>query len=968
MGEVYLVYGSAFLFLGIAIFLQPRSGKYVIEGLLWLLALFGVLHAGREFFEWWHYTHNSGTTLTHALSAALLFASYLALVEFGRRLCHLQSLRSPAPAWAAWRDVMFYFVLCAGLLLVTLVADEPLRGANAGIRYFFGFPGALLTGIGLLRFYRAIRADFALNLFAPLQLATAGFLLYGVLAGLVVNGDPAFSAWLPTREGFLVRFGFPVEVLRALCAVLISIGIIRVLYRLNLESRRRERVALGMVQQLNASLEQRVAERTADLEQAHTLLEHEVAERRVTEVALRASEATLNAAQGVAHIGSWELILQDNRLLWSDETYRIFGIACGTPLTYELFLDCVHPDDREGVDRAWQAALTSALYDFEHRIIVDGAVRWVREKAELRLDTQGQLLSGVGIVQDITQSKEAEAQLHLLASVFRHSGEGLMITNKNNAIVEVNPAFTRLTGYSADEARGMNPRLLASGRTTPEQYQAMWRSIREQGFWLGEIWDRRKDGSVYPKLLSISLVRDAAGEILHHIGAFADISEQKEAEERIRHLALHDALTGLPNRFTLEGRLEQAIALARRENARLAVMFIDLDHFKMINDTLGHPVGDDLLVEVARRLRQSVRASDMVARLGGDEFVIVLTGDGVDLAAAHVAEKILMSIALPCRIDGHELHTTPSIGIAVFPNDGDSVEKLMKNADIAMYHAKSQGRANFQFFAGEMTRTAAERLLLENRLRKAIREHQFLLHYQPQIDMRNGRATGAEALVRWLHPDEGMIAPLKFIPVAEDTGLIVPLGEWILDEACRCVHGWRTQGIAGARMAINISAHQLRQKDFVARVAHALGENGLTGEDIELEITESLAMQDPDATIEILKALRKMGVQLAIDDFGTGYSSLSYLKLLPIHRLKLDRSFVMDIETDPNDAAICAATIALAHNLGLEVVAEGIETERQYDFLRELGCDYGQGYLLSRPQPEAEATAFVRDRWHLKTK
>jgi diguanylate cyclase (GGDEF)-like protein/PAS domain S-box-containing protein len=693
----------------------------------------------------------------------------------------------------------------------------------------------------------------------------------------------------------------------------------------------------------------------------------DITARKQAELALQESETLLNYAQAIAHVGSWNLNLEKGRLLWSDETYRIFGIPRGTPLTYELFLGCIHPEDREHVDRAWQAALKGAPYDIEHRIIVNGAVRWVRERAELRFDPQGQLQSGVGTVQDITESKEAAAQLHLLASVFRHSSEALLITDKDNAIIEVNPAFTRLTGYSADEVRGRNPRLLASGHTTPEQYRQIWQSINEQGAWLGEIWDRRKDGSIYPKLLNISVVRDAAGAITHHIAAFSDISAQKAAEEKIRHLAHHDTLTGLPNRFMLEGRLEQALATARRTGERLAVMFIDLDRFKVINDTLGHQTGDGLLIEVARRLRDSVRESDVVARLGGDEFVVVLTGGGAELAAAHVAAKILASVAEPCRIAGHELTTTPSIGIAVFPGDGDSVEALMKNADVAMYHAKAQGRANYQFFAAEMTRAATERLQLENNLRTALREGQFLLHFQPQLDMSDGRVTGFEALVRWQHPGEGMISPLKFIPIAEETGLIGPLGEWILDEACRCLSAWRAQDIANVRMAINISAQQLRQKDFVARVAGILAAHGLTGEDIELEITESLAMQDPAATIDILKALRGMGVLLAVDDFGTGYSSLSYLKLLPIHRLKLDRSFVRDIESDPNDAAICAATIALAHNLGLEVVAEGIETRPQHDYLRRLGCDFGQGYLFSRPLPAAAATAFVDAARHAQT-
>ncbi len=554
---------------------------------------------------------------------------------------------------------------------------------------------------------------------------------------------------------------------------------------------------------------------------------------------------------------------------------------------------------------------------------------------------------------------EAEAQIKLLASVFDNSGEAILITDADNRIVEVNSAFTLITGYPPDEVRGRDPGLLASGRTTPEEYRQMWHAIHEDGFWQGEIWDRHRDGHVYPKWLTISTIRDRTGRIGHYIASFTDITARKAAEERIHYLAHHDPLTRLPNRTHLQARLEQAIATARREEGRLAVLFIDMDHFKNINDSLGHHVGDKLLVEVAVRLRESVRESDVVARLGGDEFVVVLTDIAGDTVAT-VAGKLLKNLARSYAIDDHTLHSTPSIGISLFPGDGADVETLMKNADTAMYHAKEAGRNTYQFFAATMNAAATERIVLEGNLRRAIESGEFVLHYQPQIDVASGRSCGVEALVRWQHPERGLLSPLTFIPIAEETGLIVQLGEWVLDTALGDLARWRAAGIGVIRMAVNLSAHQLRDPQLVPRIAALLALNGLSGSDLELEITESVAMKNPQGTTRLLAQLRALGIELAIDDFGTGYSSLAYLKQLPLDRLKLDRSFVMDIEHDPNDAAISAATISLAHSLGLSVVAEGVETASQFEFLKGLDCDVVQGYFFSRPVPAAEAEAFLR--------
>lgn len=562
-------------------------------------------------------------------------------------------------------------------------------------------------------------------------------------------------------------------------------------------------------------------------------------------------------------------------------------------------------------------------------------------------------------VRNILQRKCAEAQLRLAAHVFDHSGEAIMITDRNNRILQVNPAFIRLTGYTVNEVRGKNPNILASGKTTPDEYRAMWHSINETGFWQGEIWDRHKDGCVYPKLLTISVVRSVSGSVDYYIASFADISAQKATEERIRHIAHHDPLTDLPNRLHLQISLKQTMSLVRRKEEEAAVMFIDLDRFKVINDSLGHQVGDGLLIEVAHRLKQSVRDSDLVARLGGDEFVIVLTDKNAAHAAAHVADKILTTLSKPYWVKEVNLRTTPSIGISLYPHDGETIELLMKNADTAMYHAKAVGRNNYQFFRAEMKHLTNDRLLLEHSLHEALEKGQFYLHYQPQVKPENGHMIGLEVLLRWEHPTLGNVPPDQFIPVAEEIGLIGRLGEWVLNTACSQLRDWRDQGFENMRIAVNLSVQQLRQIHLVERVASVLRVNALEGGDLELEITESAAMLNPEVAIEIFNALRHIGVELAIDDFGTGYSSLSYLKLLPIQRLKLDRTFVKDIETDPNDAAICSATIALAHALGIEVVAEGVETEAQRDYLLEREADIMQGFLFAKPMPAEAVPDFL---------
>jgi diguanylate cyclase (GGDEF)-like protein/PAS domain S-box-containing protein len=565
------------------------------------------------------------------------------------------------------------------------------------------------------------------------------------------------------------------------------------------------------------------------------------------------------------------------------------------------------------------------------------------------------------VFEDITARKQHEEEIRIMATVFSNSNEAILITDAKNRILTINAAFTQLTGYTQDEVVGHNPRMLSAGKTAPETYREMWSGLERNNAWQGELWDRRKSGEIYPKWLSVSAVRDAAGKAVNYIGSFVDISERKASEERVRHLAHHDPLTDLPNRYSLQERLAQALALVARSGRKLALMLIDLDNFKTINDTLGHPTGDRLLVQVAQRLGEFVRQSDFVARLGGDEFVIVLPDIESPAAAAHVADKLLTAVSAPYYIEGVELRTSPSIGICLYPDDATRSEELIKNADMAMYNAKAQGRGNYQFFTEQMQVAAIMRLAIEADLRVALERDQFELYYQPQLDLRTRRVVGVEALVRWNHPSRGLLSPLEFIPAAEESGLIGRLGDWVLQEACRQLVVWHAGGLGQLRMSVNLSASQFLDPKLPARLAEILGRSGLDARYLDLEITESMSMKSPADTVGVMQALTGQGLTLSIDDFGTGYSSLSYLKLFPISTLKIDRSFVKDIETDPNDADICDVTVLLAHKLGLEVVAEGVETEAQLKYLLSIGCEKIQGYLISKPLPAAVAEQFIRN-------
>ncbi len=539
--------------------------------------------------------------------------------------------------------------------------------------------------------------------------------------------------------------------------------------------------------------------------------------------------------------------------------------------------------------------------------------------------------------------------LHLANKVIEASLDGVMICDPRGLIEFVNPAFSQLTGYTFEEVVGKSPRVLKSGRHDEEFYHRLWDTLTEKGVWQGEIWNRRKGGDVFPEWLTINAIYDEQGRVAQYAAIFSDITERKRTEERIKNLAYFDVLTGLPNRRLFVDRLQVAIANAHRHTQSLAIMFLDLDLFKRINDTLGHGIGDSVLVETARRLGQCVREGDTVARLGGDEFVILLPElDHVE-DAAKLAERVISLVKQPFVIDQHELYVTTSIGIAVYPDDGQTSELLLKNADTAMYRAKDLGRNSFQLYTQSMNARSFERLAMESSLRHALIRGEFALVYQGKVDLVSGRMLGVEALVRWHHPELGLVSPVEFIPLAEAMGLIGDIGAWVLKTACAQCKSWHELGLPPVRVAVNVSALQFRENDVPDLVQQALAESGLAPQYLELELTETVLMQRVEEVAAVLRELRQMGVHISIDDFGTGYSSLSYLKRMPIDALKIDRSFVNDITEDGDGAEIVSTIINLAHNLKLRAVAEGVETEEQAAFLRSKGCDEIQGFLVSRP-------------------
>jgi len=685
------------------------------------------------------------------------------------------------------------------------------------------------------------------------------------------------------------------------------------------------------------------------------VLGRDVTERRRAELALQQSAQEWSYAMDFFEDAVYLLDLNDRVLRANRAFYRLFGLTAEQVLGQDIGL-VMHPHgekDECPICRARRlredayVAMDAAEPSNPVGRPIEVSIRIIRDTAEQPI---GMLVG----VKDMTRARQTEEQLRLAASVFEGSQEGIMILGADHRLVDVNQAFTTITGYDADTVAGHLLRdLLSAEQFDAQACEHLWARVDQDGSWQGEVWYRRADGEMFPAWQNLSVVKNAQGEPMRYIGVFTDISEKKASEERIHHLAHYDLLTDLPNRVLLQDRLHTALERMRRSGEHLAVLFLDLDRFKNVNDSLGHPVGDRLLQIVAHRLDTVVRDQDTVARLGGDEFLLILEELRDPQYAGLVARKILETLSEPVRIEQHDIYIGASIGISVFPGDGSDAEALIKNADTAMYRAKELGRNNYQFYTPQLTLLSLERFELERGLRLALEREELLLHYQPQASVDDGRCVGAEALVRWQHPEKGLIAPDRFIPLAEETGLILALGRWVLRAACAQARRWQEMG-RPLRIAVNLSGQQIVHGDIVATVSEVLAETGLAPQWLELEITEGFVLSHAEAGVHALERLKALGIKLAIDDFGTGYSSLSYLKRLPVDRLKIDRSFVQGVPEDRDDAAIVTTIIAMARSLQLEVIAEGVETEAQLAFMRQHGCEEYQGYFLARPLPLAE--------------
>jgi diguanylate cyclase (GGDEF)-like protein/PAS domain S-box-containing protein len=695
-------------------------------------------------------------------------------------------------------------------------------------------------------------------------------------------------------------------------------------------------------------------------------LEQKVDQLETATALARENEERLTLALEAQAAGIWNWDLATDRLTWSERHAQLFGIELAQfDGTYAAFRACVHPKDIDVFEAEVQTALrdrTGLMVEF--RIIwPDQSVHWITSRGRAYYDEDGKPTRMCGVVFEISDLKKNQEQMRLAAQFFAASQEAILITDAKAHIVSVNDAFCLSTGYTEQEVAGLTPAILKSDCQMPSFFESMWNTLAQTGKWSGELINRRKDGSNYPVRLSISAVSNDTGVISHYVGIITDMSSYRAAEDRIQYMAYFDALTGLPNRTLLSDRATRAIAAAHRDNQGLAILFLDLDQFKTINDSLGHSTGDAVLQAVALRLKHLLREVDTVSRYGGDEFTLLLP-DSDSKGAAQVASRIIEILKEPVEVGIHSLVVGVSVGISLFPADATDFESLLRNADIALFRAKAAGRNNFQFFTNEMNEHARYRLGLELALRSALLNKEFVLHYQPQFELAEGKLVGYEALLRWYHPERGIIPPIEFIPIAEMNGLIIPIGEWVLNEACRQARQWQLDGHAPVVIAVNLSAVQIRQANIVQTVRHALLSSGLEARYLELELTESLLFENIDTVLTQLFILKEIGVRLSIDDFGTGYSSLSYLKRLPIDKLKIDKSFVANLSEDHDSRAIALAIVSMAHSLRLTVTAEGIEDLSQAQILTDMHCDDGQGYLYARPMPAEQITSWVEETKH----
>ena len=688
-------------------------------------------------------------------------------------------------------------------------------------------------------------------------------------------------------------------------------------------------------------------------------------ERRRADIALNQSQARLSLALEAANMGHWELDsrVDQEQTLYAGQADRIFGYSQDIfNGTRDEFIQLVHPEDRAKVDEVLdKTLLQNSVCDIEFRSFQgnDGP-RWLRLQGKVfKNHDENVICKIIGMVQNITERKLAESRLMQAATVFDTTQDGILILDQNRSVIAANSSFKSITGYSAEDMMGKLPYVLREAIIGKKRVQELNSSLQKDGVWRGEINALKRSGEEFPALLTIAAVKEPSLHLSHYVLVTTDLTQIRRIEEKLHYLAHHDPLTGLPNRLLTIERLNQSLLHAKRRGEHTALLFIDLDHFKWVNDSLGHDAGDTFLKQTAERMQSCVRADDTVGRLGGDEFLIII--DPIERVEdlALLARKLINSISQPITVNGHTFSVTSSIGISISPDDATNSADLIRCADMSMYEAKERGRQNYAFYSPEMTARAMKHLDLAQDLRRGLAAGELCLHYQPQISFQSGKITGFEALIRWQHSTKGLLGADSIIPLAENSGLILEIGDWVLRESCRQLGVWTRLGLPALRMAVNVSGLQMRQAQFALSVEKILQKEALLPSLLEIEITES-TLQNESSCMSTLRDLNKLGVNLAVDDFGTGYSCLNSLKLLPIHRVKIDKSFVNDISSNENDVAIAEAIIAMAHRLKLQVIAEGVESADQELLLKGRGCDEAQGYLYSRAlSPERVEALFV---------
>lgn len=729
--------------------------------------------------------------------------------------------------------------------------------------------------------------------------------------------------------------------------------------------------ARGDAESLNEKLAQEIYERKdarQRLQETNERLESIVQERtrelKETNQALTATSERLELAIEASNIGLWDWMLDTghnyhtnfDKLLGYDSAYfkNFFG-------DLEAL---VHPDDLVRIRRAMVSHFKGnsdryhAVYRLRH---ANGDWRWIEDDGRVvKWSHKGRALRMIGTRRDITEDRQAREQQRLAATVFENAPEGIFILDQRFRFIAVNARFEQITGYSESSVLGRQVLDEKAKEYNRENYLSITASLKENGFWEGEIIERRRNGEQYPQWLQMSAVRDEQKRVIRYVGMMSDLTSRKETEQQLQFLSNYDRLTGLANRNQFREHLHKALTLARLNREKVVMLMIDLDRFKPINESLGHEIGDRLLKEAAERIAQQTGNDDILARVGGDEFTVLFEQHGGQAAISQQCQKIINAMKKPFMLDGHELLLGASIGISVFPETAKEAQGMINQADLAVNQAKRRGGNNYQFYSNTMQTASVEQLALETSLRKAIFKNEFVVYYQPKMDLDNNGVTGVEALVRWQHPTMGLLPPSEFIPLAEETGLISAIGELVLERSCRQAYAWHKSGLGDIRVSVNLSAHQFRKGNVAEIVDRVLESTGLPPHLLELELTESLIMEDMEQNIELLQQLRKRGIELALDDFGTGYSSLSYLKRFPVDTLKIDRSFIMDLDNSEDDAAITRAIIDMAHSLQMKVVAEGVETNAHLAILRTMDCDTIQGYLISKPVPEQALLELLR--------